>query len=175
MKRFIAILIMLIVLSGCGTGDSSLQPALQVRDKLLTGNGCTFDAVVTSDYDQYFYTFEMLCSVSPKGELEFTVTKPDTIEGITGIISGNGGKLTIDDNTTPVMAPWIFINSLRSGYIQCVTRTDEYDIVTVNESYEDDALELEIWLTKDGLPKRGDILYRGKRFLVVEVANFRYL
>lgn len=186
MKKMISFLLVFFLLSGCSSNDSTLKPALQLREKLLTGSGCSFNAVVTADYEDHIYTFQMDCAVDEKGNLKFCVTKPETIEGISGTIDGSGGKLSfdeyilafpgiVDDNTTPVMAPWIFINSLRSGYIISVAETDEYHIITVNDSYEDDALELDVWVNKEGDPRKGEILYRGKRFLSVDVSNFRYL
>ena len=185
MKKMIVVVMMLMFMTGCGSSNSTLKPALELRNRLLAGNGCSFDAVITADYGEKLYNFEMHCDVDSKGDMQFSVIAPESIQGISGIIDGGGGRLTyedfilafpniIDDNTTPVMAPWILINSLRCGYIQSVSSSDEYDVVTVNDSYEDDALELDVWLGRDGLPVGGEILYRGRRYLTVNVTNFAF-
>ena len=70
----------------------------------------------------------MDCKADSSGNLTFTVVKPETISGITGTLSGDGGNLTFDDTAlhfelmaenqlSPVSAPWILIKTLRNGYI----------------------------------------------------------
>ena len=47
--------------------------------------------------------------------------------------------------------------------------------VTIHDSYEEDALMLDIWLDGNNLPARAEILWDGRRILTVEVENFEYL
>ena len=44
--------------------------------------------------------------------------------------------------------------------------------LTIDDSYEEDALQLDIWLDGQNLPVQSDILYDGRRILTVQVSNF---
>ena len=69
-------------------------------------------------------------------------------------------------------APWIFLKTLRGGYLTSAGMEEELLRLTVDDSYEDDALQLDIWLDRRDVPLRGDILYDGKRILTLSVENF---
>ena len=118
--------------------------------------------------------------------MTFTVTKPETIAGITGSISAAGGKLTFDDQAiafdllaegqlSPIAAPWVFIKALRSGYLTSSGNDGEYLRLTVDDSYADDAMHLDIWLGQGDLPVRAEILWKGRRLLSMDVGNFHFL
>ena len=76
---------------------------------------------------------------------------------------------------TPVSGPWILIRTLQGGYLTSCTGEDNLLHLSVNDSYEADALKLDIWLDGDDRPVRGEILYGGRRILSLEVSNFEYL
>ncbi len=184
MKRLLAGLLMVILLTGCKSG--SLDKAMAMRQRLLDSNGCTFDAIITADYGDTIHTFQMYCEVDSKGDMVFTVTDPETISGIAGTIKQEGGNLTFDDHVlvfemladgqiTPVSAPWLLIRSLRSGYISACGEEDDGLRIAVDDSYEEDALHLDVWLDNQDLPVRGEILWQGQRVVSLEVRNFLYV
>ena len=80
-------------------------------------------------------------------------------------------SLLADEQVSPVSAPWLLMKTLRSGYLTSCNQEEEFLRLTVNDSYEEDALTLDIWL-KEEAPVRGEILFRGKRILTVEVSDF---
>ena len=134
-RRLAAIICVLFLLTGCKGNDSSLDKAVVLRNKLLQSDGCIFQATITADYGEQIYEFRMECQVDREGTLSFTVTEPATIAGITGKISGTGSAITFDDKVlafqtiadgliTPVSAPWLFIKTLRSGYLRDAAKTD---------------------------------------------------
>lgn len=158
---------------------------MSLRSVLLS-KSVEFDTVITADYGDKTYTFEASCTADPQGGLTFTVTQPQTIAGITGSISKNGGKLTFGDQAlafpmladgqvTPVSAPWILMNTLRSGYLTSCGKEGDGLRLAIDDSYEDDALHLDIWLDGNDLPIRGEILWQGRRILSMEVKNFRFV
>lgn len=186
MKRvFASVICMILLLSGCRNDESELSRAIALR-QLLLDSGCSFDTVITADYGDSIYTFSMSCQADCQGDLTFTVTDPKTIAGITGKVTQQGGQLTFDgkalafpmlaDNQiTPVSAPWILIRTLRGGYLSaCGTDGDNLRIA-VDDSYEDNALHLDIWINSQDLPIRGDILWQGQRVVSLEVRNFSYV
>lgn len=157
-----------------------MDQALEARKKLSAP--CSFRSVITADYGETVYSFVMDCACDADGILRFTVAEPESIAGIQGEISGKGGKITFEDQAvafslladgqvSPVSGPWLLMKTLRSGYLTSCNQEEEFLRLTVNDSYEEDALTLDIWL-RDSLPVRGEILFRGKRILTVEVSDF---
>ena len=182
MKRILAVLMLIMVLCGCGGEADEMGRAMALRKRLQQCTGCTFDAVVTADYGSATYTFSMNCSLDSEKNLSFIVTDPDTISGIKGIISKEGGKLTFEDailafemlaegQLTPVSAPWILVNSLCSGYISlCGTENDGMRI-GIDDTYRDESFRIESWTDETDLPLRGEIIWQGRRILTVDVRN----
>ena len=176
----------MVFLTGCSSESRELNRAMLLRDKVLNAQSCTFCAEVTADYGDSIYTFSMDCQADRKGNLRFEILKPETIAGIRGTLSDTGGEIAFDDTAlyfpmmtddhlTPASAPWIFLKTLRSGCITSVCMEEELLHITVDDSYADDALTLDIWLDKGDMPIRGDILYDGKRILSLNVENLVFL
>ena len=149
----------------------------------LLNSGCTFDAEITADYGDEIFVFSTSCEADAEGNLAFAVTKPESIAGITGLIDQEGGKLTFDgtalafpllaeEQISPVSAPWIFLKTLRGGYLSAAGMEDELLRLTVDDSYEEDALKLDIWLNSEDQPVGADILYDGRRIVALAVSNF---
>lgn len=187
MKRiFAAAICVMILLTGCKNTESDLGRAMALRQRLLGSSGCTFDAVITADYGDKIYTFSMACQADSQGDLTFTVTDPQTICGITGTVTQQGGHLTFDGKAlafemladglvTPVSAPWILIRTLRGGYLSACGKDEDDLRISIDDSYEDNALHLDIWINSQDVPVRGDILWDGKRVVSLEVRNFSYM
>ena len=155
-----------------------------LRADLLGCSQCTFDAVITADYGDELHTFAMNCTGSGSGDLSFTVTAPETIAGITGKFEGKKGMLTFDgfalefprltdDQITPVSGPWILLRTLVGGYLTSCGPDGDNLRVTINDSYEDDALTLDVWLNAENAPIRAEILYDGRRIVTMDIENFR--
>ena len=186
MKRIAALLCMVLLLSGCGGTDQTMDRAMAFRSQLLAAGGCSFDADITADYGDKSYTFSMACTADDRGAVSFSVTKPETISGITGSVAATGGMLTFDDKAlsfalmadglvTPVSAPWVLLKTLRSGYLTSCGQEGEYLRLAIDDSYEADALHLDIWLGDEDLPVRGEVLWQGRRLLSIAVTNFTFL
>lgn len=186
MRRILAVLAVCLVVCGCSSESDQITQALELRNSLLGTNGCSFDATVTADYGDKLYTFTMTCEINTEGKMQFTVVQPESISGITGTVSGTGGELTFDDSVlafetiadgqiTPVSAPWLFINALRSGYIKGCGKTSEGLYIQIDDSYREDALQVDIWTDGSGCPMQAEILWKGKRIMSIEVDNFKLL
>jgi hypothetical protein len=90
MKKGLALICLALFLTGC-SAESELELGMAFRDSLLSGNGCCFEASITADYGDELYEFTMDCQGDAQGNVEFCVTSPETISGITGNISEAGG------------------------------------------------------------------------------------
>ena len=165
--------------------NKALDTMMDLRADLLSAS-CSFYADVTADYGDKLYTFDLFCEGDTQGNLGFRVKAPETIADITGQVSKEGGKLTFtdtaltfpllaDDQVTPVSAPWLLLKTLQGGYLTSAGMEEELLRLTINDSYEDDALQLDIWLDDSDKPILAEILYDGRRILTVSVSNFQIL
>ena len=186
MKRVLAVLMILLTLTGCTGRRGDLDRALGLRDGLLKGNGCAFETVITADYGDKIYSFRMNCRADSTGIVEFEVMHPETIAGISGTLSNEGGKLTFDDQAlmfemltdgqiTPVSAPWLFVHTLRSGYIKACGNDGNGLYIQIDDSYNEDALHLDVFTNENDMPIRVELLWQGRRIVSMDVENFTIL
>ena len=182
MKRFGAVILLVLFLSGCGGASGEMNRSLMLREKLQKGS-CAFTAKVSADYGDKLYIFTLNCVGDAQGDLSFTVEEPESISGITGRITGAGGELTFEDTAlsfplmadgqvTPVSGPWLLLKTLRSGYLSSAGMDGEYLRLCMDDSYRDDALHLDIWINGENMPVKAEILYSGRKILSLEVASF---
>lgn len=182
MKKVLPLLLIVVLFTGCFKTPKEMERALTLRTKLLQASSCTFDAEITADYGEILHVFRMNCSADAQGEVSFRVSAPESIAGITGTLSGKGGALKFDETAlyfnlladgqlSPISAPWVLISALRGGYLTSAGMENGLLRVSVNDSYEEDALNLDVWLDSSDMPKRADICYAGKRILSLELEN----
>lgn len=163
--------------------NEELETFMDLRAKLLA-NDCVFQTEVTADYGDKQYIFGMYCEADSRGNVGFRVTSPESIAGIEGHASSDGGTLTFDDTAltfplladgqvTPVSAPYLLIKTLRGGYVRSAGEDGERIRVTIDDSYAEDALQLDIWLSGENVPVRAEILYDGRRILSMEISEFQ--
>ena len=173
------------VLSGCSNQNPEMDRCMELRERLLT-TGCTFQGTVTADFGDSVYGFTLACSVNAEGSLSFTVAAPEEISGISGTIHGGQGKLEYEDvilafplladgQLSPVSVPWLLIHSLRSGNMVSSGKDGDGYLLNVRDSFQDDALELDVRLDKNGIPVKADILWQGRRAVSIEVEDFRFV
>ncbi len=187
MKRLLSCLLLLcFIFCGCRADNDALSIALTLREALASSNGCSFLSHITADFGDKTYSFSLQCHANKTNTLSFTVIAPETISGISGTISGAGGKLTFDDKVlafplladgevSPISAPWLLMKSLMGGYISSCGKDGEYMLICIDDSYEADALQLDIWTNNDGIPVSADILWQGRRVLSLQVEAFTIL
>lgn len=184
MKKAAAMMLAAILLTGCTGKNKEMEQAIQLRARLLAAKSCTFEAEICADYGDRLHTFSLECAADEKGSVQFSVSKPASISGITGIMDAESGKLTYGDTVlyfplladgqlSPVSAPWVLIKTLRSGFITSAGKDGKLSRISIDDSYAEDALHLDIWLDETELPIRADIAFKDRRILSVDVKNFR--
>lgn len=182
MKRILC-LVLVCLLCGCGRKDDALDRALAMRMR-LQGAACSFSCTVTADYGEKIHVFSMECTADVSGDMTFEVLTPESISGITGVVSQSQGKLTFDDKAlafelladgqfSPVSAPWILIRTLWGGYLTSCTETDYGMLLCIDDSYEADPLRLDVRMDREGNPISAEILWQGRRILSMEIENFQ--
>lgn len=186
MKKCTVWLFCFILLTGCAKQPEGIEIGMELRSKLLQAKSCSFEAEITADYGDKIQTFVMHCISDPAGDITFTVRKPDSISGISGKLTGEGGKLTFDETAlhfelmaeeqlSPISAPWIFLKTLRSGYLTSACLEDNVAHLSIDDSYAENTLQLDIWLDFQKLPKHAEILHDSRRILSLDVINFTIL
>lgn len=187
MRFKIAVIVCILFLfSGCSAENSGMEQAHALRSKLSSSAGCCFRANITADYGTEIYEFSLDCRTNREGNLSFSVIKPEGISGISGQVSAQGAKLTFDDKVlafepiadgqiAPVTAPWILIMTLNGGYLNGCAKDRNGYILTIDDSYRDDALRLNIRIGQDLLPQWAEIFWQNRRILTLTVENFTFL
>lgn len=182
MKKLGLCVLLMLFLTGCSEDPEPVRRGMELRTNLLRAASVSFDADITADYGDKVRQFSMTCRSDDKGDIAFTVTKPESLSGITGRIGNEGGELTFDGTAlhfelltdgelSPVSAPWILMKTLRGGYLTSACQQEDGLRLTVNDSYEDDALTVDIFLDAQDLPKQAQILWDGRRILTLAVRN----
>ena len=172
------------VLTGCTNGSTELQRGMALRSKLLKAQEVNFTADISADYGDSIQLFSVECRTDPQGDMVFCITAPESISGITGTVSGGEGKILFEDTAlcfglltdrqiNPAGAPWILMKTLRSGYLTSAGMDGDMLRLTIDDSYADDALQLDIWLDREDHPYRAEICCAGRSILTVSVRDFR--
>lgn len=184
MKKVLSVLLAAVLLAGCTGKRDEMDRCMKLRADLLACESCEFDAAITADYGDAVQTFKLRCAGRSDGTLGFEVLEPESIAGITGRFSAGKGELVFDDvalqfplladeQVTPVSAPWILLKSLLGGCLTDCAVEEELLRLRVDDSYEEDALGLDVWLNAEDVPVHAEIQYDGRRILTVAVENFR--
>lgn len=183
MKKIVSLIIVVFLLCGCHADNSELSAVMDFRSRLQQGKGCSFTAKISADYGSVVYQFVLDCVTDESGNLSFSVVSPESISGISGKIDGQGGKMTFDDKmlafdtiadgqVTPVSAPWVMMKTLFSGYISSAGKDREDIHAVMNDSYREQALEVDVWFDTTVCPKHCEILWQGRRVLSLDVEKF---
>lgn len=183
MKKLAILAVCLLTLCGCAATPDELETGMALRSELLKAQQVTYDAEICADYGDKLHTFAMACQGDGEGNVSFTVTAPESIAGITGTVGVQGGRLTFDDTAlqfdlladgqiSPVSAPWVVLKTLRSGCLTSACTEEGRVRLSMDDSYRDDALHLDIWLDEEHLPTQADILYGEKRIVSLAIKNF---
>lgn len=183
MRVFAAVILVLSMFCGCTAKDDALKQATDLRTELLTFEKCCFQAAITADYGDNIHTFQMDCTVDAEGCLSFTVTDPQTISGITGHIAEDEAALTFDDKVlafpmladgqiSPISSPWLFLNSLRGGYLSGVSEESEGLCIYIDDSFHEYPLQLEVYTDQDVVPTHAEFIWQNSRIISLDIRNF---
>ena len=80
--------------------------------------------------------------------------------------------LLADGQISPVGAAWVMMQALIGGYITSAGVDGEYTRVSIKDTYDADAMTVDLWLDGQNIPVQGDILWKDRRVLSIKVENF---
>lgn len=176
----------MMFLCGCAHSNGDLDLAMALRAKLQNGSGCSFTSQIIADYQDEMHSFALACQMDASGRLEFCVLEPDSINGITGNISAEKASLTFDDTVlafapladgqiAPVIAPWLLMHSLKSGYLSATSnRADGYTLY-IDDVYFRETVHVQLFVDGNNCPAGGEIYWQGRRILSLQIQNFAYV
>jgi len=185
MKRIVFVIMLALFLHGCSAENVQMDQAIQLR-RTLSEKSCAFTVSVVANHESEIFSFSARCQSEINGDLSFTVLKPESIRDLSGCIQGGNGKLTFEDaviafpimaegRISPVTAPWILLKALRGGFLSACGADEEFTRISVDDSYEENALHLDVWVDKENIPVRADVFWNEVLILSMDVTEFSYL
>ena len=186
MKRVLCLLLCILLLSGCVHTQENMDLAMELRSHLQQGDGCSFTAQVTADYQDEIHKFSLVCQEDSTGKMQFSVMQPDSIKGITGYISADNAALTFDDTVlafspladgqiAPVVAPWLVLHSLKSGYLSATSDGEDGYIIYIDDAYFRQTVRVIINIDSNNCPAGAEIYWQGRQILSLQIQNFAYV
>lgn len=186
MKRILALLTIIPLLTGCSRADNTLDMAMEFRRMIASSPEATFHTEVTADYGDKSYTFGMDCNINKDSSVQFSVTSPESIQGISGSITDTSGKLTFDDKVllfepiadgilSPISAPWFFIQGLQSGYIDACAASDNGYTIEIQDNYREKTIHISVCMNEKNVPVYAEIIWDGMRIMSIDIENFTFL
>ena len=180
MKRILPLF--LVFLLGCSGPDPSMEAALDLRSRCLASPNVRFRAEIRADYITGFEEFTLDCETSPDGAVAFRVVRPEAIADICGTVRRDEGTVEFDGavlayplmaqgRLSPLSGPWVVMKAIRSGCIIAAGQEGELTRITIDDSYADNALTVDVWL-EDGQVIQAEVAWEGLRCLVMTFDDF---
>ena len=180
MKRILPLF--LVFLLGCSGPDPAMETALDLRSRCLASPNVRFRAEIRADYITGFEEFTLDCETSPDGAVSFRVASPEEIADICGTVRQDEGTVEFDGavlayplmaqgRLSPLSGPWVVMKAIRSGCIIAAGQEGELTRVTIDDSYADNALTVDVWL-EDGQVIQAEVAWEGLRCLVMTFDDF---
>ena len=180
MKRILPLF--LVFLLGCSGPDPAMEAALDLRSRCLASPNVRFRAEIRADYITGFEEFTLDCETSPDGAVSFRVASPEEIADICGTVRQDEGTVEFDGavlayplmaqgRLSPLSGPWVVMKAIRSGCIIAAGQEGELTRVTIDDSYADNALTVDVWL-EEGQVIQAEVAWEGLRCLVMTFDDF---
>ena len=144
MRKLLLCVLMMTLLTGCGTAKVSEaeELALTIRGEYLAMENCAVQAAITADYGQRVYQYEMAVAVSGE-ETVLTLSAPETVAGLTARLTGEENLLEFDgvsvetgpldeSGLTPVSAIPVLLEAAKSGYITACALEEDGALLRVD-------------------------------------------
>ena len=174
--------VFLVLLMGCSARDPAMEAALELRSRCLSAQQVSFRAQVAADYITRIESFSLECVQDADGTMSFRVLEPGDIEGISGTVRGTEGTLEFDETVlafplmaeerlSPLSGTWVLMKAIRSGNILAAGQEGELIHLSIDDSYADNALTVDLWLN-DGAVCAAEIAWEGRRCLTMTVEDF---
>lgn len=188
-KCLVCVLMTTLLLTGCGKagGSEAEELALTIRGEYLAMDNCAARAVVTADYGQRVYRYEMAVSVTGEETL-LTLSAPETVAGLSARMTGEENLLEFDgvsvetgplddSGLTPVFAVPALLEAAKSGYITACALEEDGSVLRVDcgdpAGSPGTGAETALWFdAATHALTRGEISSDGFRVILCEFSDF---
>ncbi len=180
MKRLLPLLV--VCLMGCAGPDPAMEAALELRSRCLASEQVRFEVEVRADYITSFEEFSLACETAQDGAVSFRVLEPEEIADIRGTVREDEGTVEFEETVlayplmaqgrlSPLSGPWVVMKAIRSGCILAAGQEGELTRITIDDSYADNALTVDLWL-EEGRVTEAEIAWEGRRCVTLTVEDF---
>lgn len=178
---------LLLLLTGCGGGDSASGEELLARYAAM--EGCELEAVVKCEYADELRSYTLRCAYVPAGESQVTVLAPESLAGLSAVFDGETCTLRYDglvlpagtlgdSQLSPAEALPRLIDALRTGYLLEQSREDiggeTLHRLTVETETAGAKEYWTAWLRDDGTPTAAEITVKEKLIFRMEFTAFAF-
>ena len=159
-----------------------MEAALELRSRCLASYQGSFRGDVRADYITTVEEFSLACETDREGTMAFQVLEPEEIAGIRGTVREDAGTVEFDETVlsfplmaqgrlSPLSGPWVVLKAIRSGCIIAAGQEGELTRITIDDSYADNALTVDLWL-EEGQLNQAEVAWEGLRCLVMTFDDF---
>lgn len=162
-RLFSALMISLLLLSGCGRRQAKLQSDFAAfRESVRTAENAAFELALRCD-DGGTVTDYTLRLVRSADGCRVTVVEPTLLAGVTATVSASGTELGCEGvslgvgtiaGLTPITAGAAMLKAIGYGYEELLWREDDY---TVARLWLDSGAVMTLWLDKNAVPVCAEI------------------
>ena len=126
--------------------------------------------------------FNLACHSVVSGETRLTVLGPQTAEGVTATVSGEGANVSFGDTVlaveefetrriSPVAAPYLLSRAWSEGYISQCGKDGELETAEYTLGYGAEQLTITTWF-QGGVPLRAEISDGKSALITCEISDF---
>jgi outer membrane lipoprotein-sorting protein len=176
-----------LLLAACAAGGGKAEErALEARTRMISMERCSFTAEISADYGNRTYDFTVTASYQKDGESILSVTKPDSLSGISvtySSLSFDGARIETgslsSQGLSPLSAFPALLAAARTGDIAETGFETlggiEAICFTCRESADGETLEQKLWFDPaTGAPLRGEILVNGDLAIACVFTQFQF-
>lgn len=192
MRRWLCVpMMMALLLSGCGAGETKETTADTLRGLYREMSGCTMEAVVRCDQEGLEWEGSLACQYLPGGESTVEVLAPEEIAGVKAIVREEDWSLAYEGeilNTLPVTEEELsgavclprLMDALREGWLLEEGRETwaEKDCLRLRldqTGQGEGKIISTLWLdVSDGTPVYGEVALEETTLFTVEFTAFSF-
>ncbi len=183
MRRVFALVLLCLLLTGCGKEENVTNEAVKFRADLVQAGGCSYQVKISADFGDSVEEFTLSCRSMADGTTDFTILAPETLEGITARVTDAGGKITYEgmgvdfgllanDTLAPAAAPALLVACWSSEYIASAGFEGESYRASYEKGFDEKTLKVDTWF-ENNLPIYAEVCYNNSRILRLELSEFQ--
>ena len=192
MRKWLCVpMMMALLLSGCGAGETKETTADTLRGLYREMSGCTMEALVRCDQEGLEWEGSLACQYLPGGESTVEVLAPEEIAGVKAVVREEDWSLAYEGeilNTLPVTEEELsgavclprLMDALRDGWLLEVGRETwaEKDCLRLrlDQTGQGEGKIISVlWLdVSDGTPVYGEVALEETTLFTVEFTAFSF-